>query len=282
MEHQVTTLNCRGRLVDLAEPKVMGILNITPDSFYDGGQLRNLDAVLAQGQKMLEEGADFLDIGGMSSRPGAALISGEEELDRVLPVIELLREQFPEALLSLDTIRSGVAKAGLERGVHLINDISAGAIDPHLLEVVAAFPNTPYVLMHMQGKPATMQAAPEYKDVLLEVFDFLAQKISDCRKAGITDVIVDPGFGFGKSVDHNYRLLKNLRIFQTLEVPILVGISRKSMICKVLKVTPANALNGTTALHMVALQQGARILRVHDVLAAKETIRLWQQLQAID
>ncbi len=280
MLFQHSTLNCKGHLINLETPAVMGILNVTPDSFYDGGKHQQLDEQLQQVEKMLNEGATFIDIGGMSSRPGANIIDEKEELERVLPVIQKIKETFPEALISIDTIQSSVAKRAIEAGASIINDISAGRIDPRMYETVAEL-GAPYILMHMQGTPQQMQQDPTYKNVALEILDFFIKEIGKLRSHGVKDIIVDPGFGFGKSVEHNYELLNKTHVFKMLEVPILAGISRKSMICKVLKVNPANALNGTTALHMVALQQGAKILRVHDVKEAVECIRLFQQLEKL-
>ena len=272
------TLNCNGRLLSLERPAVMGILNLTPDSFYDGGRYASLDEAQRQVEKMLSEGAAIIDLGGMSSRPGAAIIDLEEELRRVLPPLQLLTRSFPEAIFSIDTVRSEVARQACAAGAAIVNDISAGSLDEEMYPAVAAL-GCPYILMHMKGTPASMQAAPAYEDVVLEVFDFFIAEIGKLRQLGVRDIIADPGFGFGKTVEHNYELLKKMHVFQILEVPILAGISRKSMICRVLGLPPAAALNGTTALHMVALQQGARILRVHDVREAVETVRLWEQLE---
>ena len=273
------SLNCAGRLVSLDRPVVMGILNLTPDSFYDGGRHNTVDAALRRAEQMLHEGATFLDLGGMSSRPGAALVPEREELERVLPVVQALAKRFPRALLSIDTVRGGVARAAVEAGAHLINDISAGSLDKTLLPTVAEL-RVPYVLMHLQGgTPDRMQTAPTYKNVTLEVVDFFLDRIGVLRAMGFTDLILDPGFGFGKTVDHNYQLLRELHAFQVLDLPVLAGLSRKSMIYRPLGITPDAALNGTTALHMVALQQGAHILRVHDVAAAVETIRLFEWVE---
>ena len=269
------SINLNGYLLDLSVPKVMGILNVTPDSFFDGGQFQNRDHILAQVEKMRNEGADLIDIGGMSSRPGAAIISEEEELDRVVKVVDWILEAFPETLISIDTIRSGVAKACIQAGAAMINDISAGAFDAHLYDTIADL-QVPYVLMHMQGKPQDMQQAPSYQQVSIEVLDFMIAQVGRLRALGIHDVIIDPGFGFGKTVEHNYELLRNLAIFKILDCPILAGVSRKSMINRVLKTRPETALNGTTAAHMLALQNGASILRVHDVLEAKQAIQIWQ------
>ncbi|MCB0533676.1 MAG: dihydropteroate synthase [Lewinellaceae bacterium] len=256
----------------------MGILNITPDSFYDGGRLNELDAVLRQAESMLTAGAVLLDIGGASSRPGADAVPESKELQRILPVVEAIARRFPEAFISIDTWRAEVAVAALGAGAVLVNDISAGKLDLALYPAVAQA-DCPYVLMHMQGTPETMQTAPEYDDVVQEVLDFFIEETDKLRALGIKDIVLDPGFGFGKSVRHNYQLLQNLEVFSsTLDLPVLAGLSRKSMICKVLHVNPDRALNGTTALHMVALQRGANILRVHDVREAVEVIQLWQQL----
>lgn len=273
-----TTLNCKGTLLDLSRPRIMGILNTTPDSFFDGGVYNSVDAALTQAEKMLNQGADLLDVGGMSSRPGAELIDADEELRRVIPVLEALHQTFPEALLSIDTFRGKVARAAVDAGACMINDISAGSLDSSLLPTVVEL-QVPYVLMHMQGAPKTMQQKPEYKQVVEEVFDFLNERMQNLRAQGLHDIVLDPGFGFGKSLSHNYQLLKNLHIFKLGGAPVLAGISRKSMICKALGVNPGKALNGTTALHMVALQQGANILRVHDVKEAAECIRLYELLE---
>jgi dihydropteroate synthase len=257
----------------------MGILNLTPDSFFDGGKYRDEQAILSQAEKMLQDGATLLDIGGASSRPGAALVSESEELKRVIPVVELLLKHFPDALLSVDTWRASLAKEAVASGASLINDISAGNFDAPLLETVAEL-QVPYVLMHMQGTPDTMQQNPHYEDVVTEVLDFFIQKISQLRAMGIKDIVLDPGFGFGKTVAHNFTLLKNLHIFQAVcGLPVLAGLSRKSMICKPLQIKPSDALNGTTALHMIALQNSASILRVHDVKEAMQVIALYELVQ---
>jgi dihydropteroate synthase len=280
MLFQQTTLNCNGKLLDLSTPLVMGILNVTPDSFYDGGRLDSDKNILAQTEKMIREGAAIIDIGGVSTRPGASAVSIEEELERTIPVVRMLHKEFPETVLSIDTFRAAVAEDAFDHGVSIINDISAGSFDEKMFSVVGKL-GLPYVLMHIQGNPETMQKNPEYKNVVEEVLDFMIAKIAELRNAGVKDIIIDPGFGFGKTVEHNYELLKNLHVFKILELPILVGISRKSMICKVLKVNPKNALNGTTALHVVALQQGAKIIRAHDVKEAMQTIRLLRQFEAL-
>lgn len=280
MLHPQRTLNCRGRLLPLDRPVVMGILNVTPDSFYDGGRYQARDQVLRQAERMLREGATIIDIGGMSSRPGAGEVLPAEELRRVLPAISAIAESFPEALLSIDTVRPVVARQAVAAGAHLINDISAGTMADDMYETVAAL-GVPYCLMHMQGTPRTMQRAPEYGDVVRDVLDFFIRQVGKLRDLGVVDIILDPGFGFGKTLAHNYRLLKHLHVFRQLDLPVLAGLSRKSMIYRLLDTTAEGALNGTTALHMVALQQGARLLRVHDVREAVEVIRCWEQLNAV-
>ncbi|MBK7938468.1 MAG: dihydropteroate synthase [Lewinellaceae bacterium] len=273
------TLHCRGQILDLSQPVVMGILNVTPDSFFDGGRYPAEDAVLKQVRKMISEGAGIIDVGGASTRPGAKEVSVQEELNRVIPVIKSIKNNFPEAILSIDTWRPAVAVAATEAGASMINDVSAGNLDPEMLETVAGL-GVPYVLMHMLGSPETMQQKPHYEHIVNEVLDFFIQKLEILRHLGVRDILLDPGFGFGKTVEHNFQLLKNLHVFgRVLDLPVLAGVSRKSMICKVLQVSPANALNGTTALHMAALQQGARVLRVHDVKEAAEVIRLWEMME---
>ena len=274
------TINCKGQLISIEKPIVMGILNITPDSFYDGGTNQDIEVVVQKAEQMLKDGATILDIGGMSSRPGAAIISVEEELKRVLPVIDAILKQFPDAILSIDTVQSVVAKAAIESGAAIINDISAGKIDEAMYETVAEL-GVPYILMHMQGNPKNMQKEPTYESVQLEVLDFLIAELGKLRALGVKDVIIDPGFGFGKQLSHNYQLLKEMHIFKIMEAPILAGLSRKSMIYKVLDCTPQEALNGTNILNLVALQQGAAILRVHDVKEAMETIRLFEYLEYV-
>lgn len=274
------TLNCRGTLLSLQSPQVMGILNVTPDSFFDGGRYTRQDALLRQAEQMLKEGAAILDIGGMSSRPGAELISVEEELQRVLPSIEALHQAFPEAILSIDTIRGRVAEEAVGAGAAIVNDISAGAFDESMYPTVARL-QVPYILMHMKGSPKTMQDNPDYEDVVQTVLDFFIAEVGKLRALDVHDIVLDPGFGFGKTVEHNYQLLKQMHLFKILDLPLLAGLSRKSMINKVLKTKPEHALNGTTALNMVALQQGAKILRVHDVRPAMEAVKLWQQLEMV-
>lgn len=272
------SINCRGRLIELSEPIVMGVLNVTPDSFYDGGRYRSDLAALRQAEKMLQAGATIIDVGGMSSRPGAEIITKAQELDRVLPAIQSITKAFPSAIISIDTVHASVARASVEHGASIVNDISAGRMDEKLLPTVAEL-GVPYILMHMQGKPKNMQDAPQYTDAIQEVMNFLTRKVGDLRALGVKDIILDVGFGFGKTIQHNYQLLRNMQVFQILGLPVLAGVSRKSMIYRLLEITPAEALNGTTALHMVALQQGANILRVHDVKEAMEVIKLWKQLK---
>jgi len=262
-------------------PRVMGILNITPDSFYEGSRTQNADAALKKAEQMLEEGADFLDVGGMSTRPGSDILNESEELKRVIPVIEIILKNFPETLISIDTWRSKVALEAVGSGAAIVNDISAGSLDPELFRTVAQL-NVPYILMHMQGTPQTMQQNPVYKDVVLEINQFLSEKIVELRKSGVSDIILDPGFGFGKTVAHNYSLLKNLDLIGFGEFPILAGLSRKSMIKKLIGVDEKNALNGTTAVNTIALQNGANILRVHDVKEAKQCVEIWKELKAVD
>jgi dihydropteroate synthase len=256
----------------------MGILNLTPDSFYDGGQFNALDKALAQTEKMLAEGATFIDVGGMSSRPGAELIGPDEELSRVLPVIEGIRARFPDCLLSVDTVYGKTVRELAGLGIDLVNDISAGSIDADILEAVADL-QIPYILMHMAGQPKDMQENAVYDDILLEVLDFFIKKVGLLREKGCKDIIVDPGYGFGKKLAHNYQLIRNLHIFKVLDLPVLTGVSRKSMIWKLLGTSPEQALNGTSVLHLIALQQGSRLLRVHDVAPAMEVIKIWEQTE---
>jgi dihydropteroate synthase len=277
MLEQQTTINCKGKLLDLSLPIVMGILNVTPDSFYDGGYFTTEKVILNQAEKMVREGATIIDIGGVSTKPGAQKVTISEELKRVLPAIKSVQKEFPELVLSIDTYHSDVVLAAVQSGASIVNDISAGRFDEKMFSVVGQL-EVPYVLMHMQGKPENMQEHPHYNNVVEEVVDFMIAKVNDLRNEGVKDIIIDPGFGFGKTVNHNFELLKNMHTFKILGLPILAGISRKSMICKVLKISPENALNGSTALHLVALQQGAKIIRAHDVKEAVEVIKIWNQL----
>ncbi len=273
------TINCKGKLLNLDELHVMGILNLTPDSFFDGGSHTNEKLVVEKVQQMLNDGATFIDVGGYSSRPGAADVSEAEELNRVLPVVKLLAKEFPDILISVDTFRSNVAAKCVEAGAAMINDISAGELDAQMFETVKAL-QVPYVMMHMQGTPQNMQQNPVYENVTLEVLQYFAKKINQLNQLGVNDIIIDPGFGFGKTVEHNYELLNHLEDLRITELPILVGFSRKSMINKVLHTTPQEALNGTSVLNTLALSKGANILRVHDVLEAKQAIELYKKMKA--
>ena len=272
------TINCKGNLIDLSTPKVMGVINLTPDSFYDGGKLTSEKEILLKANKMLQEGATFLDLGAYSSRPGAQFVSEKEEIHRLLPVIKILLNEFPETLLSIDTFRSNVANESIYAGASLINDISAGTLDDHMFKIIAQH-QVPYVMMHMRGTPETMMQNTDYTDLTKEVIYYFSERIAKARSFGINDLIVDPGFGFSKTLDQNYELFNDLELFRYLNVPLLIGISRKSMIQKKIKTTAANSLNGTTALNAIAIQKGASILRVHDVKEAFETINLLQNLK---
>lgn len=271
-------INCQGRLISLDEPIIMGIINVTPDSFFTQGKASDLKGTLHTANNMLEDGAKILDIGGMSTRPGSQAITTKEEIDRVVPVIEQIIKYFPEAIISVDTYKSEVAKASFEYGASIINDISAGLLDHNMLATVGQL-GTPYIAMHMQGNPQMMQLQPSYDDITLELGKYFSERIIKCHKAGIKDIILDPGFGFGKTATHNYTLLREMSNLLTLGLPILAGISRKSMLYKPLGIQPDNALNATTAAHMLCLQQGAKILRVHDVREAKESIQIWKWYQ---
>lgn len=267
------TLNCKGKLLTINQPIVMGILNINEDSFYSGNRYTANDELLLRAQQMTADGAAILDIGGQSTRPGSEMISAEEELARVIPAIESIHKFFPETIISVDTFYAKVAKEAVHAGASIINDISAGSIDDELIDTVASL-NVPYVLMHMQGTPQTMQKHPYYEDVCREVLDFLIQKVALLKDKGIKDIIVDPGFGFGKTATHNFTLLKNLHLFKILDHPLLLGISRKGFIYRTLGVNAEEALNGTTVLNTIGLVNGASILRVHDVKQAAEAIQL--------
>ena len=273
----MSTINCKGTLIDLSTPKVMGIVNVTPDSFFDGGKLTNSDEIVVQVEKMLQDGATFIDLGGYSSKPGAEFVSETEELNRVVPIVKLLVEKFPDILLSIDTFRSEVAKQTVENGAAIINDISAGLLDENMLETVAKL-QVPYIMMHMKGTPQTMQSLANYEDLLKEMNFYFSERIAKARSFGLNDIIIDPGFGFAKTIEHNYELLQNLELLQFHELPILAGISRKSMIYKTLETSPEEALNGTTFLHAFCLQKGANILRVHDVKEAVECVKLISRL----
>ncbi|MFN5134716.1 MAG: dihydropteroate synthase [Chitinophagaceae bacterium] len=267
------TLNCKGQLLVIEKPVVMGILNITPDSFYSGSRIENTDTILQKAQQMLNEGATILDIGGQSTRPGSTRISADEELKRVMPAIRLIKQQFQNCFISIDTYYSKVAKEAVIAGADMVNDISAGTMDEQMISTVATL-DVPFIAMHMQGTPDTMQQNPAYENVTREVLDYFITKTGQCKAAGIQDIIIDPGFGFGKTIAHNFQLLRELEVFQILKYPLLAGLSRKSTIYKTLGTTAEEALNGTTVLNTIALQKGASILRVHDVKETMETIKL--------
>ena len=271
--HPKRTLDCGGKLLDLSTACIMGILNITKDSFYDGGKHNSVEKVVAHVGKMLEEGADIIDIGAYSSRPGAKHLSEAEEWAALSPVLSIVNKQFPEAILSIDSFRSSVVKRAADHGVTMINDISAGELDKQMFDTVANL-GLPYIMMHMQGTPQNMQENPQYHNIGQEVYDYFKQKIDLLTTKGVKDMVIDPGFGFGKSLEHNYELLGQMEILHDLSQPILVGVSRKSMIYKLLKNSPEEALNGTTVLHSLSLTKGASILRVHDVKEAKECVKL--------
>ncbi|WP_419214066.1 dihydropteroate synthase [Maribacter sp. X9] len=273
------TLNCNGKLISLEHPKVMGILNLTPNSFFDGGKYTNEKSILARVEKMLLDGATFIDVGGYSTRPGAQEVNAETELKRIVPIVQLISRTFPETILSIDTFRSIVAKECVAAGAAMINDISAGLQDQKMLHTVAEL-GVPYIMMHMRGTPQTMQHQTDYKDLVKEILYYFSERLAFAASKGIRDIIIDPGFGFAKTLEQNYQLLKQLELFQMIDKPLLAGISRKSMIYKLLDTTPNEALNGTSALHMVCLEKGATILRVHDVKEAVECVHLHEQLNA--
>jgi dihydropteroate synthase len=271
-------INIGGRLVDCKRPLVMGVINITPDSFYEGSRHDSVSAVLKTVARMFEEKADVIDVGGYSTRPGAAEITVKEELKRVVGTLTAIRKEFPKLVLSVDTFRSSVAKAARsEAGVDIINDISGGMLDNKMFRLVAEL-NIPYVMMHMQGTPATMQRNPVYKDVVPDIIEWFAKRIPLLEDAGVKDIIVDPGIGFGKTIEQNFEIIQRCREFKILKRPIMAGVSRKSLIWKTLGISPGEALNGTTALNMALLMNGAEILRVHDVREAAETVRLYQKI----
>ncbi|HLT52222.1 MAG TPA: dihydropteroate synthase [Arenibacter sp.] len=273
------TINCKGNILDLSSPKVMGILNITPDSFYDGGRYGNENEINAQVEKMLGEGAAIIDIGAYSSRPGAAPLGEDEEYERIVPIVRSLCHNFPDIILSIDTFRSKVAHGCLLNGAAIINDISAGNLDPKMFDTVASH-HAPYILMHMRGTPATMAKDTKYDNLLTEMLYYFSERILSARRAGINDIIIDPGFGFAKTLEQNYEVLQKMELFHHLGLPLLTGLSRKSMIYKLLETTPDKALNGSTALHMYALAKGSHLLRVHDVREAMECISLYQAINA--
>ncbi|VXB72356.1 Dihydropteroate synthase [Flavobacterium sp. 9R] len=268
------TINCNGELIDLSTPKVMGILNVTPDSFFDGGRYTNDREVLQRVEQMLIDGATFIDVGGYSSKPNAVAVTVQEEKARTVPIVASILQHFPEAIVSIDTFRSEVAQLCLDQGAAIVNDISAGFLDPLMMQIVANY-RVPYIMMHMKGTPQTMSTLAQYDDLVKEILFYFSERIAAARSLGISDLIVDPGFGFAKTIEHNFELLRHLQLFKSLELPILAGVSRKSMIYKTLQIDPEEALNGTTVLNTLALEKGAAILRVHDVKEAVETIKLW-------
>lgn len=270
-------INCKGQLIDLSIPKVMGILNVTPNSFFDGGKYKNEDEIILQVDKMLFDGATFVDIGAYSSKPSAEFVSEQEEIDRIVPVIELILKHFPKTLLSIDTFRAEVAKISIENGAAIINDISAGELDEKMFAVIAQY-NVPYIMMHMRGNPQTMPGLTHYDDIIKEILLYFSEKVKKARSLGINDLILDPGFGFAKTTNQNYEVLQKMELFNLLELPVLAGVSRKSMIYKTLNNTPQEALNGTTVLNTIALTKGAKILRVHDVKEAMECVTLFSKL----
>ena len=272
------TINCKGNLIDLSSPKVMGILNITPDSFYDGGKYKDESAILHQVEKMLTEGATFIDVGAYSSRPGAAHISEKEELQRIVPVVDLLIKNFPEIIISVDTFRSNVADATIKSGAAIVNDISGGNMDANMFKTVANL-QVPYILMHMLGTPQNMQKNPIYDDVVKDIISFFAKQVFELHQLQLNDVIIDVGFGFGKTINHNYQILKDLALFKSLDAPILAGVSRKSMLYKTLAISAQEALNATTSANTIALLNGANILRVHDVKEAVEAVKIVEQVK---
>jgi len=271
------TINCKGNLIDLTSPKVMGILNVTPNSFFDGGKYADENSVLQQVEKMLVDGATFIDVGAYSSKPNAEFVSENEEISRLIPVIELILKNFPETLISVDTFRATVAKKAIENGACIINDISAGSLDENMIQTVAKI-QVPYIMMHMKGNPQTMQSLAQYENIVKEMLFYFSEKVAQARSLGINDLIIDPGFGFAKTLEQNFEVMNTLELFQMLELPLLVGVSRKSMIYKTLETSAEFALNGTTVLNTIALQKGAKILRVHDVKEAIECVKLYNSL----
>ena len=271
------TINCKGLLVDLSTPKVMGILNVTPNSFFDGGKYKNETEILSQVEKMLLDGATFIDIGAYSSKPNAEFVSEQEEISRIVPVVNLILKHFPETIISIDTFRSQVAKASIESGTAIINDIAAGNLDDKMFEIIAKY-NVPYIMMHMRGNPQTMQTLTHYDDILKEMLFYFSEKVAIARSFGINDLMIDPGFGFAKTIAQNYEVFQKMELFNMLELPLLVGISRKSMIYKTLETTIENSLNGTTVLNILAMTKGAKILRVHDVKEAMECVTLFNKI----
>lgn len=270
------TINCKGNLIDLSTPKVMGILNITPDSFFDGGRYNNEKAILNRVENMLNDGADFIDLGAYSSRPGADNVPVEDELQRSVPVTTLITKHYPDILISIDTFRAKVAEENIGAGAALINDIAAGSLDPEMIATTGRL-KVPYIMMHMKATPKSMQEHTAYDDIIKEMLFYFSEKIAKARSEGINDIIIDPGFGFAKTLEQNYEVLNKMELFNILELPILAGVSRKSMIYKLLGTTPESALNGTSVTNTIALMKGARILRVHDVKEAVEAVQIFNQ-----
>ncbi|MDD5149174.1 MAG: dihydropteroate synthase [Flavobacterium sp.] len=270
------TINCKGQLIDLATPKVMGILNVTPNSFYDGGKYKSEAEILSQVRKMISDGATFIDVGGYSSKPKAEYVSEKEELLRIAPVVTLIQKHFPKTLISIDTFRSEVARICIENGAAIINDISSGSIDDKMMETIAKY-DVPYIMMHKRGTSETMQKMTNYENILKEILFYFSEKVALARSFGINDLIIDPGFGFAKTLDQNYEILQKLELFDILELPLLIGVSRKSMIYNKIKCTPEESLNGTSIINTIALTKGANILRVHDVKEAMECVTLFNK-----
>ncbi|MFV5696194.1 dihydropteroate synthase [Flavobacterium sp. LB3P122] len=270
-------INCKGQLIDLSTPKVMGILNVTPNSFFDGGKYKNENEILSRVEKMLVDGATFIDLGAYSSKPSAEFVSEQEEISRIVPAIDLILKNFPETIISIDTFRAEVAKASIESGAAIINDIAAGNLDEKMFEVIAKY-NVPYIMMHLRGNPQTMQTLTNYDDIVKEMVFYFSERIAKARSFGINDLIIDPGFGFAKTLEQNYEVFQKMELFSLLELPMLIGISRKSMIYKTLDFNAEEALNGTTVLNTLALTKGAKILRVHDVKEAMECVTLFNKI----
>ena len=270
-------INCRGKLISFEKPLVMGILNLTPDSFYDGGKHKSMNDILNHVHKMVVEGADIIDIGAVTTKPGANPIPVIEERKRILPALEQIKKEFPDTIISIDTYQSEIARMVIDKGAHIINDIYAGAFDRKMFKTIAEL-QVPYVIMHIKGTPANMQKEPVYKNVVKEIIKYLSIKTTALKNLGVNDIIIDPGFGFGKTLEHNYKLLNNLEYFSIFELPLLIGISRKSMINKLLEIKSDAALNGTTVLNTIALMKGANILRVHDVKEAVETVKIFHKM----
>ncbi|MFV5689688.1 dihydropteroate synthase [Flavobacterium sp. ZT3R25] len=273
------TINCKGQLIDLSTPKVMGILNVTPNSFFDGGKYKNDNEILSRVEKMLLDGATFIDLGAYSSKPSAEFVSEQQEISRIVPVIDLIIKSFPETIISIDTFRAEVAKASIESGAAIINDIAAGNLDEKMFDVIVKY-NVPYIMMHMRGNPQTMQTLTNYDDIVKEMVFYFSERIARARSFGINDLIIDPGFGFAKKLEQNYEVFQKMELFDMLELPLLVGISRKSMIYKTLNSNAEQALNGTTVLNTLALSKGAKILRVHDVKEAMECVTLFNKINS--